>query len=297
MRVGFEAELGAGLADGGGGVAEGWVGAGALGFGSERAGVRGRARCRCGGGRSRWRVRRAPTTRRAAWFSGRGPRTAVTCSGGSLCAARTSWRSALAFALGEFFVHGAEVADLLGVAVDPGDRVVVRALRGDLLDRVGVATRSMYSRWPWCASSWPRSSSPWCAVAFEEPSRSSSAVRLRDASFGAREVFAQALASSPRPSSLRAWGPGSRPAPSGRGRARLRSSARGERARPGAGGFVEASALARLAPRWSVEARDGVFGGRGGSVGPLAVAGVGLGGEVEVGLVAGAGGDGVAASW
>ena len=40
---------------------------------------------------------------------------------------------------GQFFFEGAEVADVLGVAVDPGDWVVFAAVGGDLSDRVVVA--------------------------------------------------------------------------------------------------------------------------------------------------------------
>ena len=38
-----------------------------------------------------------------------------------------------------FFLEGAEEANLLGVAVDPGDGVVVTTMSGDLSERVVVA--------------------------------------------------------------------------------------------------------------------------------------------------------------
>jgi len=40
---------------------------------------------------------------------------------------------------GKFFLEGAEEANLLGVAVDPGDGVVVTTMSGDLSERVVVA--------------------------------------------------------------------------------------------------------------------------------------------------------------
>ena len=49
-------------------------------------------------------------------------------SGGSIWAAATSWRSAVRSRDEELLFERAEVADVVGVAVDPGDGVVVGAL-------------------------------------------------------------------------------------------------------------------------------------------------------------------------
>ena len=262
MRVGVEAELGAGLADGGGGLAEGWVGAGALGFGSERAGVVVGLDAVAVAVGLDGAYAALPDEAGGVVFRSRAE------DGGDVFG-RVALRGAdelvlgVAFALGEFFVHGAEVADLLGVAVDPRDRVVVRALRDDLLNRVGVETFDVR---PLALVAFEPAAQlvAVCAVAFEEAEAVELGGSLRDVSFGAREVFAQAIGivvQALEPACLEAGKSFS--AFQTRSCSVRRSGV--ERARAWArAGSSEASAWARLAPRcWAkrVMASSGGVGG------------------------------------
>ena len=142
---------------------------------------------------------------RVVWFSGRGPRTAVMWSGGSIWAAAMSWRSAWRSRAQEllFERRGGSGCARRGASIQATGSLS-RAVVRDLLDGAGVAPVDVGA----LRSGAVRAAAEvvaLAAVALEEPEGVELVVGLPDPQFGVSRSVRWRSASSARRSSARAW--------------------------------------------------------------------------------------------
>ena len=199
----------------------------------------------------------------------------------------------LAVALVELLFEGAEVADVVGVTVDPRDRVVVCPLRRDLLEGLTVAAVDV-GRVRLEVFELAADLVAFATAALEEPEGVEPVVGLPDPQFCLFEVCSLALGLAGEELKCPCW-------PGGEVVKRLPDALvlvpklrRGQRACARVRGFIGGEGLGAAVAEVAGKPCDGVLARSGRSVGVFVVGEVGMGGEVEVGFVAGAGGDRVA---